>query len=90
MTMHSVDELLRALQDPAQIDAFAEQLSEILPAPNLDDPNAPLVPGQASGQQATIQQAAPAQQAPAQQAPATVSPSIDFAQTLLGRGGRNA
>ena len=82
--MHSVDELLRALQDPAQIDAFAEQLSEILPAPNLDDPNAPLVPGQASGQ-ATVQQAAPAQQAPA-----TVSPSIDFAQTLLGRGGRNA
>lgn len=92
MGIQSAEELLEMLKSPEQIDALADQLADAFPAPNLDDPNAPLAPGLEGGQQQVTPQGTGAS-APVQQATAQANPSVDFANSLLGReqgGIRNA
>ncbi len=87
MAIQNVEELLQRLQDPDELDRIADQLADILPAPDANDPNKPFLPEGFQAPQVGGQTFQPTGQAPAPvaQQPGT-SPSIDFAAALLGQG----
>ncbi len=90
MGIRNVDELLQMLTDPDELDRIADQLADILPAPDLNDPSRPLLPEgfqspQVEGQ--GFQLSSPTPSAPQSTAP-QASPSINFAANLLGQGGQ--